>query len=381
MKPEGGVAALAAQDVVGIRYAGLTALRGIAACMVVLVHVWGIHQFAIPGAVHAVVSRLTLGVPLFFVLSAFSLYVSTMPRVERPGWINDFLIRRFMRIAPLFYLMSLFFFICIPLITGGPHAGGRFLLTITFLFGFMPGYHESNVWAGWSVGVEMIFYLMLPLLLVTIRSLRSSAIFAFLSFLIGGAFIDHFRKADYPENYDWFSFAGALGVFAAGILGYFIVLALRDRPRRKLWGNAFLVAAIATGALMIKFETALTDDGPFTLLLCSGLPFMFLVISQVLGPVGLITNRVFVHLGDLSFSLYLLHAPIIYFSKPVYEWIFAQAGQWIGFALCVAFTFAVLYPAAQIAYRLIERPGIRYREAWITRRRARDVTLPVMASG
>ena len=100
---------------------------------------------------------------------------------------------------------------------------------------------------------------------------------------------------------------------------------------------------------------------------------MLLVVSQVLRPVAPITNRVFIHLGDLSFSLYLLHPPIIYFAKPLYEWIYAwsdSAGA--GYGLSVLATMAMLYPAAMLAFHLIERPGIRQGERLIRRRRERD---------
>ena len=111
MKPEGNAGAISQHVSKKDRYAGLTALRGIAALMVVLVHVWGIHKLALPDALNGIIQRCTLGVPLFFVISAFSLYLSTTSRIDQKGWLNDFLIRRFMRIAPLFYLMSLFYLI------------------------------------------------------------------------------------------------------------------------------------------------------------------------------------------------------------------------------------------------------------------------------
>lgn len=372
---------MSGQKVPGARYAGLTALRGLAAMMVVLIHLWGIHQFELPAVLGAIVPHLTLGVPLFFVISAYSLCLSTAPRIDQPGWLNDFLIRRFMRIAPLFYLMSFFYFAIVPEITGGPHRGGEFLLSLTFLFGFMPKYYGGNVWAGWSIGVEMIFYVVLPLILVTVRRLRDAAVFAVLSVIVSGAFIDYYRENDFPKNYDWFSFFGSIGIFGADILGYFLTLALRDRATSALLGLGCLAGAVLTGALVFVFQVALTAL-PFTLALCSALPFMLLVVSQVLRPIGLVTNRVFIHLGDLSFSLYLLHPPIIYFAKPIYVWLYDKAGgPGLGYGLSIVATLCMLYPAAQIAHRLVERPGIRYGEAWIKRRRARDAAGAIVVTG
>lgn len=110
--------------------------------------------------------------PLFFVISAFSLFVSTTGRIDQPGWLNDFLTRRFMRIAPLFYLVALWQAFALPMLVGGDTPWAKLLLSMTFLFNFMPAEYGSIVWAGWSVGVEMMFYIILPLLLVSIRSLQ-----------------------------------------------------------------------------------------------------------------------------------------------------------------------------------------------------------------
>jgi peptidoglycan/LPS O-acetylase OafA/YrhL len=108
---------------------------------------------------------------------------------------------------------------------------------------------------------------------------------------------------------------------------------------------------------------------PFTLALLSAWPFMFLVVSQCLRPVWLITNRFFTHMGDLSFSLYLLHPPLVYFAEPIYGWLYDKAGgPGAGYVLSVLLTLVLLYPLARIAYRMIERPGIAWGERMIERR-------------
>lgn len=109
-------------------------------------------------------------------------------------------------------------------------------------------------------------------------------------------------------------------------------------------------------------------------------PFALLVVSQCLRPVVIIANRPFIHLGDLSFSLYLLHPPIIFFAKPIYEWLYATAGSpGLGYGLSVFATLVMLYPLAWLAFHLVEKPGIRWGERIIARRRLRMAVSEVYA--
>ncbi|MFA1645349.1 MAG: acyltransferase family protein, partial [Enterobacteriaceae bacterium] len=155
---------------------GLNSLRGVAAVLIVIFHVLGIHGLKIPPQFSVVPAYFGLGVPLFFVISAFSLFLSTTSRVGKEGWLSSYAIRRFMRIAPLFYFIAVFYVIYIPLQFDSYISPMSFLGTISLLFNLMPGNHESMVWAGWTIGVEVLFYLIVPYLLVFVRNLYVSVV-------------------------------------------------------------------------------------------------------------------------------------------------------------------------------------------------------------
>ena len=53
---------------------------------------------------------------------------------------------------------------------------GAYLLSVTFLFQLTPNTFEGIAPASWSIGVEMLFYVMLPTLFVVIRSTTAAAI-------------------------------------------------------------------------------------------------------------------------------------------------------------------------------------------------------------
>jgi peptidoglycan/LPS O-acetylase OafA/YrhL len=351
---------------------GLNSLRGLAAILVVVVHVWGINPLPESYGTGFIKVYFPLGVALFFVISAFSLCVSTLHRVGGDGWLSAFAIRRFMRIAPLFYLMSLFYLLVVPTIVGGPLPWAHFFVTISFLFNLMPGQHASLVWAGWTIGVEMLFYMVLPLVLVFVGGLRGAGIILILATVLSCAFIVHYQTPAYPSYYADLSFMGSLGIFAWGIFAYFVYQKLLLSNRAAVIGTVILMLSVLGGAFLV-----LTDGRffhlPMTRALLWAPVFAGLVLSQCIHPTTVVTNRLMSHLGMLSFSLYLCHPPIIYFLYPIFLGIYdLVAVDEAALLVCVILTLALLYPTARVAFVLVERPGIQLGERIIRRRLFRD---------
>lgn len=136
---------------------GIHGLRGFAALAVVLFHLIHLGGIKPSGAFEFIGRDFGFSVHLFFIISAYSLMYSTEPTINRPHWLSEYFIKRFFRIAPLFYCM-----IALQLARQIVSTGGivndfkSILLEMTFSFGFVP--FSDFVWGGWSVGVEMIFY-------------------------------------------------------------------------------------------------------------------------------------------------------------------------------------------------------------------------------
>lgn len=210
----------------GQRLAFLDALRGIAAYYVVIYHValfpqpiWKIPAWASPW-VHFGGS----GVTLFFVVSAFSLCL-TMPRHIRSGIpLTSFFIHRFFRIAPLFYAWLLISYIRDIYVSGVWHSWTEVISGVFFVFNLIPQYAGIYVWAGWTVGVEMIFYVVFPLLYFMCNTITKQItlllcfVFIYSCF---GALAPYWIDESLLQNYvEWFSILRHLPIFTMGMITF-----------------------------------------------------------------------------------------------------------------------------------------------------------------
>jgi peptidoglycan/LPS O-acetylase OafA/YrhL len=332
---------------------GLHGLRAAAALAVVLFHLQRIPGLPLPGWISSVTSDAYLSVHLFFVLSAFSLFHSSR---YAPAGYAAYLAKRFFRIAPLYYVMLAF------MLWRDGFPGWKVLASnLTFAFNLINGYEQSMVWAGWSVGVEMLFYLMLPgLLLLGRRS--AGLIILFLASCLVSAAVWHLTTGapGRREYFAYFSLAGAMPSFSAGLLAYRVFMFADARPRRERGG--VILASMFGVLLALAFFDPLGLHARASGLYFAfwGLPFGVLCLWQARYPSRLMCTSPAQWLADRSFSIYLLHPVVIEYLRPAYEYARLRGipdGAWLYLA-CLATTLPVLLVAAQITYRLVELPGI-----------------------
>jgi len=350
---------------------GLNSLRGVAAVLIVIFHVLGIHGLKIPPQLSFVPAYFGLGVPLFFVISAFSLFLSTTSRVGKEGWLSSYAIRRFMRIAPLFYFIATFYLIYIPLQFGSYIAPMSYFGTISLLFNLMPGKHESMVWAGWTIGVEVLFYVLVPYLLIFVKNIYVSVVAVLVAVVLSTVFYKFYLSPNYPAGYAYMSFMGSIGVFFFGIFGFFLYSVLKGRNHARAIGYILLfMALLITWGLVAKEQSLVPIVGNRSNLWA--LVFVMFVVSQCLSPILAITNPLFSYLGRLSFGLYLCHPPLVYMLKPVYGYLYQYLSDGFAFWSSVVVTLIILVPVARLMNFLIEEPGIRLGEKMISGRIGKD---------
>jgi len=209
---------------------GIHALRAVAALTILLFHLRYLADILPPASLQATIGgHFFTGVILFFVLSAFSLAFSTTPTMSREMWVKTYLIKRFFRIAPLFYCMLPIYLLLFIAKGWAIPDVKTWIINLTFIFNLVPGKHEGIVWASWTIGVEVLFYLIFPILLL-ISNRRVIQVMV----LLGGIAISISARALLDqsvalENYGKFAFVSSLGVFVTGFIGFKIFEGVRKQ--------------------------------------------------------------------------------------------------------------------------------------------------------
>lgn len=357
----------------------LDGLRGLAALWVLIGHMMILTGFRLP-----LVSKPDLGVDLFILLSGFLMVFQYQLRAgsedwSAPGTWTAFWTRRFFRLAPLFYVTLAVALIAGPAIYESRVAIDSFLgqalqprerytdaslaniaAHLIFAFGLLPDYAFRTPLPDWSLGLEMQFYALFPLLVLLAR--RVGWVPAAL--IAGGAGAAAALAAmaaglDYPMP----SFLPLkLHLFLCGML-----IAADPGPGRRVWlhlAAAMLLAAIPIGGDQDALHFAVRE------LLVFG--FFALVHLRRLGVVDglarLLGSRPFYWLGELSYGTYLIHLLIL---QPVAAAVIGRFGTGLSaierFAVTGAIVVPVTYGLAYLTYRLVELPGQRLGKAVIRR--------------
>lgn len=307
---------------------GIQQLRAVAALMVVYFHLCA--EF--PGyATYLTVHRrlfdtnnLANGVPVFFVISGFVMYLSGIDSTPR-----QFIKRRLVRIVPLYWILTI---AVAMLAVAKPHllrdtvystgALLKSLLFIPYRSGPIMDYLPLLA-PGWSLNYEMAFYALFAAALMLPKQWRIVS--------LCGALVALGLMAPYSSL--------MLLLFAAGlVLGW---AHSEGALRMHAWRPVALMVA--------GFAALLTLGGvwPWTLLPAS--------VAIVLGALSVdLRSAALLSLGDASYSLYLTHPFTLTAMRMI--WPHRHSAFWaVSFAIAGVGVSCIV---AVASYRMIEKPSL-----------------------
>lgn len=348
------------------KYDYISALRGFAILGVVLVHC---SNFVHPSS--TILSKIAIqgarGIQLFYLVSALTLFLSMKVRKhQETSPLVSFFIRRFFRIAPLFYLAIIIFTAFYRWSNGywapnGPN-WWSIALTVFFIHGWHPETINSVVPGGWSIAVEMTFYCLVPYLYVKIRSINYALIVLFGSLIlskVSSCMVMNLYKPFYPDNLHYlvraFStlwFFSQLPVFILGILLFHIIekFPYTDRKISLLF---LLSSFFAFIVLLTAYPYSKLLDEHFLY----AIALFFFSLSLHFFSNSFFVNRMTVLIGKLSYSLYITHFLVLNVMESVFENGFIISGDG-GFIVAYLLILIVSTAISWVLYNLIELPGI-----------------------
>lgn len=228
----------------------------------------------------------------------------------------------------------------------------------------------------WSLGIEEQFYLIWPLVLASAFAFvkRPKALFGLIVGLVGVSFIACVLLT--YQQQPWAFFVLPFRAWELGV-GGIAAFALAYRPGLVRRRTAAVISWIGVAGIVASatlFTSSLAFPGYWAAIpvLATAAVILGGDARPVGGPYALLSTRPMMFFGLISYSLYLLHWPLLMvpqaavgFQNPLPVWLTLVLG-------------AVSVPTAWLMYRFVETPG---REgAWLARSRPRRTMLAAIAA-
>jgi peptidoglycan/LPS O-acetylase OafA/YrhL len=362
----------------------LESLRGIAIALVLVFHADAASTFpfvsrvgAWPSPALAYVWSGHTGVTLFFILSGFLLSLPFLEeayggrRVSRP----QFYARRALRILPLYYAAIVAATVITSRTVGELERGVPYLAFLESkpdLVTPMPPF--SGVW--WSLATEAQFYVLLPLIALAFGRSRRTTLLVLAAYLVVYVGIASHRLGRGIDP--WFRAQSVIGrgpLFLLGILAAWLWLrhgaAVRARLAASRWlvfggADVVLLAVLVALGYLLRWVTfrgflSLEVTGESLWHVPEGVLWTAVLLLVLLFPLRtkvLLANPVLAWLGVLSYSIYILHQPVLHYTIRLWRVFLPTAGLGLSplmvpwFVLAAASCLAL----AALTYRVIERP-------------------------
>ena len=342
----------------------LDSVRCYAAFAVVFAHIFQIWLWDPATVVRFPIGNT--GVVVFFVLSGFlitSLLLSEPLDKPLGQSFKNFYVRRTLRIFPIYYLYLLLAF-------SFNHDNIRETGVWTWLYLSNFLIFAQNAWLDsnshlWSLSVEEQFYLVIPFLVLFFRQQPRLLLGLFSTICAASVLTRYYLSiAGYSDSpqIEVFTFAN-LDFLAVGAL---LALARRAYGERLA---RFGLPLLFGGLIVYALSTFLHPlGGHATALywslgkLAIGLASVGLLIYSIYSTdrMTVLHNPITVHLGKISYGIYLYHNPIV----ASYAAIMAAVGIDTGDSLLARMLISLLLVivVAELSYALIERPLLNLKD-------------------
>jgi peptidoglycan/LPS O-acetylase OafA/YrhL len=355
----------------------LDALRFLAAFSVFLFHFFSDLKSFVPNIEHntfyksitVFTSKGLLGVNLFFVLSGFLITYLILFEIKHKKHFNlkHFLIRRTLRIWPLYFIIICIGFLLFPLLFSDYHTEHHVINYLFFLANFDEIWYGINdsinfLTSPWSVAVEEQFYLIWGILLLGLSKLKKFNIITLIITLLGISFF--FRLWNYTD--DRLIYYHTLSVMPDILIGALLAYSHLKKSewlvKLKSLSKLKIVIIYLLGFSIIILKNKLFIGQLIVIeRYVLSLFFAFIILDQIymkhsVFKIGRL--KLFNHFGKISYGIYMYHLVILFVLQKLMFVLTTNYTIDYKLIISIYFTLSILgtYLISLLSYHIIETP-------------------------
>ena len=302
-------------------------LRAIAVSAVILYH----SQITILG--HQVFMGGFIGVDIFFVISGYLITSIILKELLNAGSFSFkyFYERRVRRILPVLLFVML---VSLPF-------GWKYLLpdnlidfskSILYSLGFSSNFYfhysgqQYDAVSGlfkpflhtWSLSVEEQYYVLFPIILfITFKYFKKYLIHILIFGFVVSLFLAEWTSRNYPSTSFYFLHTRMWELLAGSILAYFEIISGHRSQNRILNLMLPFIGLLLIGHSILFFNNEMFHPSFYTLSPIIGVCLIIWFSNKDETITKILSTKLFVGIGLISYSLYIWHYPIFAFTKTI----------------------------------------------------------------
>ena len=355
----------------------LDGVRGLAILMVLFFHILKrADNLTSSNLLHSITSIARIGwvgVDIFFVLSGFLITSILLKTRDKPHYFKNFYVRRILRIFPLYYIVIIGLLLFLPVLDPDTAAGTQALWPFFILYQqnwvyiAKPGPSAFLV-VTWSLAIEEQFYMIWPAIVkfFSKRQMVFIGVGIILFSLMMRIILTMLAIRDFPTK-DFFYY-GSVTRFESLAAGALVAIISRSSEWKNRLGKysklGFTLSILGFGATLFGSSLSPTSNNSnlaiwgYTLLAMIGSTLIMILITQPENSWVRVTfrNKILSFFGKYSYSMYLLHMPILLVLWNYFTGVKRQSfAVWLTFILISFFGTIV---ASLLTWHLLEKHAI-----------------------
>ena len=272
-----------------------------------------------------------IGVDIFFVISGYLISKLILKELEATGKFSFryFYERRARRILPALILVIM---VSLPLgwVYLLPGSFIEFIKSILYSLGFTSNFyfHFSGLQYGtedgllkpllhtWSLSVEEQFYIFFPIILIVIYNFFRKYLLTFLLLgFVSSLLIAEWSSRNYPSASFYFLHTRIWELIAGSLLAYFEISGKRLTNSYRLNFILPFIGILLIGYSVIFFNDRIFHPSFYTVLPVLGACLIIWFSNKDEIITKILSTKIFVSIGLISYSMYLWHYPIFAFAR------------------------------------------------------------------